>query len=282
MNPDFPPAVIGLEPRSILRSLVHTHFHQPAICLFRALELIELRDLEFSAPILDLGCGNGDIGDLALRSHWPVIGLDLLPSEVHAAVARDAYAGATVGDGTSLPFPDRSFGAVVSICVMEHIPDDRDVVAEVARVLRPGGRFVFSTPSEHFESQLLHASEPDAVAAVNHRLGHFHYRSRDDWYALLRQHGLEPVEHRFFLPASTQRLWQRLDNFMVKRIGSRRVLDFIRGLRRRGLLPLGIWSWFWSVILAGRLRRVSTDEVGGGQLIVARKPADNTSPIARD
>ena len=282
MNPDFPPALIGLTPRSILRRLVRTHFHQPAICLFRALELIEMRDLQFAAPILDLGCGNGDIGDLALRSHWPAIGLDLLPSEVRAAVVRDAYAGATVGDGVSLPFADSSFGTVMSICVMEHIPDDRAVIAEVARVLQPGGRLVYTTPSDHFESQLLEADDPSAVAAVTDRLGHRHYRCRDDWYAILREHGLQPVEHRFFLPAATQRRWQRLDNLMVKRIGSRRTLDIIRGLRRRNLLPLGLWSWFWSVLLASSLRRVPTGEVGGGQLIVARKPAAGASNAARD
>ncbi len=282
MNPDFPPAVIGLAPRPILRSLVRTHFHQPAICLFRALELMEMRDLEFAAPILDLGCGNGDIGDLALRSHWPAIGLDLLPSEVRAAVARDAYAGATVGDGTTLPFPDSSFATVVSICVLEHIPDDLGVVAGVARVLQPGGRFIFTTPSEHFESELLDAGDPAAVAAVTDRLGHFHYRSRDDWYAILRAHDLQPVEHRFFLPPSTQRRWQRLDNFMVKRLGSRRTLDIIRGLHRRKLLPLGLWSWLWSVVLTNSLRRVSTGAVGGGQLIVARKAGAENSSAPHD
>ena len=277
MNADFPPAVIGFSPRRILRRLIETHFHQPAICLFRALELIEMRDLDFAAPILDLGCGNGDIGDLALRSHWPVHGLDLLPSEIRAAVARDAYDGAIVGDATALPYPDRAFGAVVSICVVEHIPDDRTVVAEVARVLRPGGRFVFSTPSAHFESQLLRADDPAALDAVNKRLGHHHYRSRDEWFEILRDHLLEPVEHRYFLPPATQRRWQRLDNLMIRRVGSRRVLDIIRGLRRRGLLPLRAWSWFWSVLLAGSLRRVPPGAVGGGQLIVARKPDSETA-----
>ncbi len=282
MNPDFPPAVIGLAPRPILRSLVRAHFHQPAICLFRALELMEMRDLEFAAPILDLGCGNGDIGDLALRSHWPAIGLDLLPSEIRAAIAREAYAGATVGDGTTLPFPDSSFATVVSICVMEHIPNDRAVVAEVARVLQPSGRFIFTTPSEHFESQLLKTNEPDSVAAVTDRLGHLHYRSRDDWYAILHEHDLQPVEHRFFLPPATQHRWQRLDSFMVRRFGSRRSLDIIRGLRRRRLLPLGVWSWIWSVVLANSLRRVQAGGVGGGQLIVARKPAAVASAAVHD
>ncbi len=272
MTAEFPPAVIGMSPRDILRTLLHTHYHQPAICLFRALEMIEMRDLDFAAPILDLGCGNGDIGDLVLRSHWPIYGLDLLPSEIRAAVARDAYDGATVGDATLLPYPDQSFGAVVSICVIEHIPDDLAVIAEVARVLRPGGRFAFSTPSAHFESQLLDADQPATVAAVNDRLGHHHYRSREEWFDILCENGLEPVEHRYFLPAGTQRRWQKLDNLMVRRIGSRRALDIVRGLRRRRLLPLRAWSWLWSLLLARHLCPVPAGAVGGGPLIVARRP----------
>lgn len=277
MNPKFPPAVIGRSSSSILRNLARTHFHQPAICLFRALELTELRDFEFSAPILDLGCGNGDIGDLVLRSHWPVIGMDLLRSEVRAAVRREVYEGLAVADGAFLPFSDRAFGTVISICVMEHISNDRDVLAEVARVLQPGGLYIFTTPSEHFESQLIHSEDPAVVASVNRRLGHFHYRSAEEWSDLLGNYGLQSIEHRFFLPAATQRLWQRLDTLMVKQVGSRRILDLIRGLHRRGLLPLGLWSWFWSISLANWLERVSEGEVGGGQLIVACKPADPLS-----
>lgn len=46
-----------------------------------------------------------------------------------------------------LPFPDHSFDCVISFQVIEHIPEDCKFVAEVARVLKPGGRFIVSTPN---------------------------------------------------------------------------------------------------------------------------------------
>ena len=61
----FPSAVVGMSARTILRKLLEFHFHQPAICLFRSLELAELRQVEFSSPVLDLGCGKGDIAEIA-------------------------------------------------------------------------------------------------------------------------------------------------------------------------------------------------------------------------
>jgi SAM-dependent methyltransferase len=49
--------------------------------------------------------------------------------------------------GTSLPLARESFDAVIASDVLEHIADDRSAVAEVARVLRPGGVFLFTVPA---------------------------------------------------------------------------------------------------------------------------------------
>lgn len=258
--------------RQILRRLLESHYHQPAICLWRALELLELQAAAFASPVLDLGCGNGDIGDLALRSHWPVIGLDRVHNETRAAAASEAYAGLVTADATCLPFPDGLFGAVVSVCVFEHIPEDIRAIQEVARVLRPGGHFAFTTPSFHFPGFLLGSSNPAAIEKVNARLGHFHYRSQAEWDQVLRSAALEPIHHRYLLPRRAQRVWQRLDGLLVSRIAGRRILDLIRGLNRRRLLPRRAWALAWSWALAPlALHRTSQGEAGGGQIIVARK-----------
>jgi SAM-dependent methyltransferase len=90
--------------------------------------------------VLDLGCGTGH--------SWS----ELLPRET---VGVDVEAAALAGqerethqaDMRSLPFPAASFDSVVSIQSIEHVPDAERVLAEVARVLRPGGRAVFVTPN---------------------------------------------------------------------------------------------------------------------------------------
>lgn len=50
------------------------------------------------------------------------------------------------GDALNLPFPDESFDVVIISEVMEHIPDDKGVLAEMVRVLRPGGRIAITVP----------------------------------------------------------------------------------------------------------------------------------------
>ena len=265
--------------RKIFQNLMATHFHQPAICLWRALELLEMKGVTFSAPVLDLGCGNGDVGEIALRSHWPVFGLDRVHAEVRTAHVRRAYQGLTTSDAIALPFPDATFGCVVSICVLEHIPEDTLVLQEIARVLKPGGCFVFSTPTETFELNLLRSEDPEQVNSVNKRLGHYHYRSLAEWKLLLDKEGMSIDCYKLLLPPRSQRVWERLDNLMISKIRGRRLLDIVRALERRSLLPKKLWSSAWTNAVSPlALRHVREGETGGGQMIVAHKMDPQGSP----
>lgn len=99
--------------------------------------------------ILDVGCGTGRL----LRKagvRWPgvrLIGVD--PSEGMIAVARHLTPDATfsVGAAESLPLPDASVAVVVSTASFHHWRDEMAGLREVARVLRPGGRFVLADPT---------------------------------------------------------------------------------------------------------------------------------------
>lgn len=51
------------------------------------------------------------------------------------------------GDGLNLPFPDGSFDSVFAFDVIEHVEDDRQFVAELVRVVRPGGSIAITTPN---------------------------------------------------------------------------------------------------------------------------------------
>jgi GT2 family glycosyltransferase/SAM-dependent methyltransferase len=90
--------------------------------------------------VLDLGCGTGhSFEELAPR---PTVGVD-----VEAAALAGQERETVVADMRSLPFADGSFGSVVSIQSIEHVPDPERVLAEAARVLESGGRAVFVTPN---------------------------------------------------------------------------------------------------------------------------------------
>jgi SAM-dependent methyltransferase len=94
--------------------------------------------------VLDVGCGEGQISRLAIAAGaTTVVGVDPTWAQVEVATRRGGgarYARAGAGE---LPFAPASFDVVVACLVFEHIRDVDDAIAEVARVLEPGGRFLF-------------------------------------------------------------------------------------------------------------------------------------------
>ena len=100
-------------------------------------------ELDGFHTILDVGCGDGQIARALARQGSTVLGID--PTELHIAIAHERGGGPTyqLGSATSLPVADNSQDAVVACLVFEHIDDVDGAIAEVARVLRPGGQFSF-------------------------------------------------------------------------------------------------------------------------------------------
>lgn len=117
--------------------------------LLRATEARFYADLPLAEPILDLGCGDGHFGTVALP-RVPQVGLDPWAAPLAEARRRGGYRLLVRADGGRMPFPEGSFATVISNSVLEHVPDVEPVLREVARVLRPGGAFYFSVPGPNF------------------------------------------------------------------------------------------------------------------------------------
>ena len=105
-----------------------------------------LPHLEPGMRVLDFGCGPGTIsmGLAAAVDPGEMHGIDMEASQVElarAAAEAGGHANATfhVGDVTDLPFEDDSFDAAHCHAVLMHVPDTQATLAEVKRVLRPGG-----------------------------------------------------------------------------------------------------------------------------------------------
>jgi ubiquinone/menaquinone biosynthesis C-methylase UbiE len=99
------------------------------------------------APWLDLSCGPGTLTPhLLARAGGPVVALDASAAMLARARERLPQGALLVrADAAALPFADGAFGAVVNLAALDLYPDAARVVAEVARVLAPGGRWVAST-----------------------------------------------------------------------------------------------------------------------------------------
>lgn len=101
--------------------------------------------------VLDIACGTG-YGSRHLAEEGQaanVTGVDICPEAIRYARSKHGLAniGYLLGSVTSIPLPDASVDVVVSFETIEHVDEDEQSVAEFARVLRPGGRLICSTPN---------------------------------------------------------------------------------------------------------------------------------------
>jgi len=91
--------------------------------------------------VLDLGAGEGQISRLIASSGSTVTGVDPTWAQTREAVERGGEPNYAVAGAHELPHPNAAFDAVIACLVFEHIDPLEPAVSEVARVLRPGGRF---------------------------------------------------------------------------------------------------------------------------------------------
>ena len=105
-----------------------------------------LRELDGYARVLDVGCGEGQIARVLqsranISSH--IVGVDPTQGQVDVAIERAVGEQYLRSGADALPFASGSFDAVLACLVFEHIDALDEAIREVARVLRPGGRFSF-------------------------------------------------------------------------------------------------------------------------------------------
>ncbi|MCA9860172.1 MAG: bifunctional demethylmenaquinone methyltransferase/2-methoxy-6-polyprenyl-1,4-benzoquinol methylase UbiE [Thermomicrobiales bacterium] len=110
-------------------------------------KLIATRAAAMGDSVLDVATGTGDVAfDIRAAGARTVIGLDFSPEMIGAARTKGAARGSDIefliGDAMALPFPDNSFDACTVSFGLRNMPDYAAAIAEMTRVLRPGGRFV--------------------------------------------------------------------------------------------------------------------------------------------
>ncbi|MGI8476176.1 MAG: class I SAM-dependent methyltransferase, partial [Thermomicrobiales bacterium] len=110
--------------------------------------VLEFLDPQLGELVLDCGCGYGfTLHVLQALTGARLVGLDLGLDRLRAARERLGGRIAYVrGSAMDLPFADGTFYKIVSSEVLEHLPDDRLAISEMARVLKPGGTLAITVP----------------------------------------------------------------------------------------------------------------------------------------
>ena len=126
---------------------------------------------------LDLCCGQGNVAQALISRGCQVVGVDFSPAMLAFARERAPHATFVEADAQDLPFEDTEFDVVVSNFGMPHIPDPQRTLAEIRRVITPGGHFattvwcgpdispcmdvVYSTLEAHRNADVVPPPAPD-------------------------------------------------------------------------------------------------------------------------
>jgi ubiquinone/menaquinone biosynthesis C-methylase UbiE len=170
-----------------------------------------LLDISAGERVLDVGCGSGAVTrDIAGRVGPAGLAVGLDPSPALLAIARELAEGFgdrvefREGDALRLPFPDRSFDAVVCVTVLSHVPNGEAAIPELVRVLRAGGRLgvfdldtdmtAFTHPDRDLTRRII-AAASDATAVNGWLVRQMPF--------LFQRAGLVDVRARGFFPLET-------------------------------------------------------------------------------
>lgn len=104
--------------------------------------LLALASRSGASKALDVGCGEGRLCRLLAPLGIRTTGIDLTAAFIHRAKTLDPNGDYLIGSAEQLPFPDARFGLVVSCLSLVDIVDYRQAIAEMSRVLVPGGRLL--------------------------------------------------------------------------------------------------------------------------------------------
>jgi SAM-dependent methyltransferase len=269
--------------RVLLRRFLELYPFQPATALWRAPEVAALARLAYPEGIgLDLGCGDGrltrvlaeQVGGLRL------VGLDVDPHETDLARAQGFYERVHTTTAEHIPELDAYFDFVVSVSVMEHIPNLEGVLADTARVLKPGGRLITTVPSVGFHACLRGPLLPgrsrgEYLRDLDARVGHLRYWSTAEWQVALERAGMSLVEATPILTPDEMRRWETISRMTAGVLrsvtGGRAPIEIQRsmGMRKPGQrMPRPVAEALSHILSVGLNGAVPSDERASGCLLV--------------
>ncbi|HSQ25505.1 MAG TPA: class I SAM-dependent methyltransferase [Anaerolineales bacterium] len=177
--------------------------------LLRAVEARFYQEIDLPRPILDLGSGDGQFATVAFDYALDV-GVDPWWEPMKEAARRGSYRALIQANGSQMPFPDGFFQSAISNSVLEHIPDLDAVLAEMARVLKPGAPFAFCVPNHNFLSSLSISNFLDRIqlkplgdayrSFFNRIARHYHCDPPEVWENRLNQAGFSVEKWWHYYP----------------------------------------------------------------------------------
>jgi SAM-dependent methyltransferase len=155
--------------------------------------------LDGGEALLDVGCSDGELVARVAGRYRRTVAADIAPAAVAAAARRHGEAARWIclDASRTLPFADSSFSTVVSLSTLQYLFDPSAFLAEVHRVLAPGGRLLVETPNMAYLPQRLRllAGRPIRTSYWKHGIdgGNLHYFTAQSLQQLVAAQGFTPL-----------------------------------------------------------------------------------------
>jgi len=224
--------------------------------------------------ILDLGCGFGRHAFEAARRGAYVVALDAGEDEVNGVLNTFAAmveagelpqattkVGVVQGDALNLPFPDGTFDRVICSEVLEHIPNDQGAMAELTRVLRPGGTMAITIP--RWGPELINWALSDEYHMTPG--GHVRIYRRRVAQGRLEKTGLKVTGHHYAHGLHSPYWWLKC------LVGTKNDTHWAVKAYHRLL----VWDIMKGPALTRNLEKVLSPLMGKSLIIYLRKPESN-------
>ena len=240
----------------------HSLFEQlgPSLGFWRAAEIAALRAQRYDPPVLDLGCGDGLVTSYVLSD--VAVGVDPSKIAIAGAARRRLYHRLEAKPIEAVDVTPGTIGTVLSNSVLEHIRDIDGALRATAQLLRPGGRLIFTVPTEAF-SRWLALPIP---AYRDWRNCHYEHRNLwtvERWRAELQRGGFTLTTVQPYLRHQMVTAWDALELLQRVWIGRYRLFGVC-------------WRRLPRTLLARLARRAARMDLaapmpGGGRLMVAQR-----------
>ncbi len=142
--------------------------------------------------LLEMGCGLGHLIGL-LQDDFRCVGIDLMEYSIEQTRLHAPKAEALVMSADDLSaFADGEFSAVVALHLVEHLPDPQDTIQQVARILQPGGLWLFATPHPDYSLRRFKDRDNDAIGKDK---THINVHPPMQWRAWCETNGFSMLHH---------------------------------------------------------------------------------------
>ena len=165
--------------------------------------------------LLDLGCGDGVLGNLLKTKFNEVTGVDVSDQALAVAKQRGLATYRVNVDEEPLPFSDATFDAITCLDLIEHVFEPRVLVSEIARVLAPGGSLYIAFPNMRYAlriKEIIAGRFPKTSGdiAYSYDGGHLHYYTPADVRLLLHERGLATMSEWGIVSEGVRNNWKYL------------------------------------------------------------------------